>query len=211
MICISLPPKGQSTCTKLEALLLDFCNRRLARRLGLEQLLVDSARRVPDPVLLLGPPRFEHLALEFARLVDRFREVPRPFDLGDVADGAPFLAEAVAVLFPDLLALVDDAEFLARVRFPDSQVRVVRAGQDEARVESVSGRENPASERRRESVPATLGSMDRSCDEWTERTAASALCDRYRDCRPGLASTAAMSGHKIPTRTRDQLVTSRKT
>ena len=200
MICISLPPKGQITCTKLEALLLDFCNRRLARRLGLEQLLVDSARRVPDPVLLLGPPRFEHLALEFARLVDRFREVPRPFDLGDVADGAPFLAEAVAVLFPDLLALVDDAEFLARVRFPDSQVRVVRAGQDEARVESVS-----------ESVPATLGSMDRSCDEWTERTAASALCDRYRDCRPGLASTAAMSGHKIPTRTRDQLVTSRKT
>lgn len=141
--------EGQSTSTDWEGalLLLDFCDRRLARRLGLEQLLVDPARRVPDPVFLLGPPRFEHLALEFARLVDRFREVPRPFDLGDVADGAPFLAEAVAVLFPDLLALVDDAKFFARVRFPDSQVRVVRARQDEARVESVSGREDTASAR----------------------------------------------------------------
>ena len=143
-----LPPKRAKYEHGLEGalLLLDFCDRRLARRLGLEQLLVDPARRVPDPVFLLGPPRLEHLALEFARLVDRFREVPRPFDLGDVADGAPFLAEAVAVLLPDLLALVNDAKFFARVRFPDSQVRVVRARQDEARVKSVSGREDTARE-----------------------------------------------------------------
>lgn len=124
--------RSREDCAHPGCLLLDLGNWRLASRLGLEELLVDAPRRVPDPVLLLGPPRLDHLALELGSLVDRLREVPRPLDLGDVADRAPLVAEAVAVLFPDLLALVDDAELLARVGFPNAQVGVVRAREDEA-------------------------------------------------------------------------------
>lgn len=70
------------------------------------------------------------------------REKNPPLQLGHIADSAPLLAQAIAVLLPCHLPLVHHTKFVSRPRFPDAQVRIVRAREDETRVEGVKRGEN---------------------------------------------------------------------
>lgn len=70
----------------------------------------------------------------------------RPLELGNIANGSPLVAKAIAVLLASHLALVHNSQLVSSACLPDAKVRVVGSREDETVVESVERRENTGKE-----------------------------------------------------------------
>lgn len=99
---------------------------------------------------------------------------------GQCEDSTHLRAQSIALLATGALARGHGAELVGRARLPDAQIAVVRAGEDEARVERECRREDAA--------PISPRSR------WVRRTAACAWCGRRRGSIPATPSRAGRYG-----------------